>query len=77
MKKQNISAKVERDQIILGDGSVYQEVVPLIQNSDALQITPDEIQRLDEIRIKSTGRVRVFGNWSQSSIHRGRLQRVP
>ena len=77
LKKHNISAKVKRDQIILGDGSVYQEVVPLIQNSDALQITPDEIQRLDEIRIKSTGRVRVFGNWSQSSIHRGRLQRVP
>ena len=29
-------------------------MVPLIQNSDALQITPDEIQRLDEIPIKST-----------------------
>ncbi|XP_078329832.1 uncharacterized protein LOC111132195 [Crassostrea virginica] len=54
LKKQNISAKVKRDQIILGDGSVYQEEVPLIQNSDALQITPDEIQRLDEIPIKST-----------------------
>ena len=33
---------------------MYQEEVPLIQNSDALQITPDEIQRLDEIPIKST-----------------------
>ena len=33
---------------------MYQEEVPIIQNSDALQITPDEIQRLDEIPIKST-----------------------
>ena len=33
---------------------MYQEEVPRIQNSDALQITPDEIQRLDEIPIKST-----------------------
>ena len=53
----NISAKVKRDQIILGDGSVYQEEVPNIQNSDAIQITQDEIQRLDKIPIKSTEQV--------------------
>ena len=33
---------------------MYQEELPLIQSSDALQITPDEIQRLDEILFKST-----------------------
>ena len=36
---------------------MYQEEVPLIQNSDALQLTQDEIQRLDEIPIKSTEHV--------------------
>ena len=53
LQKQSISAKVKRDQIILGDGSSYQEEVPLIRNSDALQITSEETQALDEIQITS------------------------
>ena len=36
---------------------MYQEEVPNIQNSDAIQITQDEIQRLDKIPIKSTEQV--------------------
>ena len=36
---------------------MYQEEVPNIQNSDAIQMTQDDIQRLDKIPIKSTEQV--------------------
>lgn len=54
LRRQNISAKLHWDYILLGDGSTYKEEVPIITNADALQITPEQTQDLDSFEVKST-----------------------
>lgn len=54
LRRQNISARLHRDHILLGDGSTYKEEVPIITNADALQITPEQTQDLDSFEVKST-----------------------
>lgn len=51
LRRQNISARLHRDHILLGDGSTYKEEVPIITNADALQITPEQTQDLDSFNL--------------------------
>uniref|UniRef100_K1Q9C7 IMPACT-like protein n=1 Tax=Magallana gigas TaxID=29159 RepID=K1Q9C7_MAGGI len=57
LRRQNISARLHRDHILLGNGSTYKEEVPIITNADALQITPEQTQDLDSFEVKSTDSV--------------------
>ena len=54
LRKQNISAKIKKNNIILPNGSSYKDDVPFLSNADALMITPEDTETLDSVATKSS-----------------------
>ena len=62
LKKQNISAKVARNSIIMPNGSTFTEEVPLLSNADVLQIDTSETEGMDEIVTKNIQPIQKNGS---------------
>lgn len=61
-RKQSINVKVHRNEIIMPNGSKYEEEVPLISSADTLQISAEEYQSLDDVLVVSTDPVQKDGS---------------
>lgn len=61
-RKQNINVKVQRNEITMPNGTKYEEEVPLISSADALQISSEEYQSLDDVVVVSTEPVQKDGS---------------
>lgn len=62
LRKQNISAKIKKNNIILPNGSSYKDDVPFLSNADALMITPEDTETLDSVATKSSEPVKKNGS---------------
>ncbi|XP_062584571.1 uncharacterized protein LOC134246255 [Saccostrea cucullata] len=54
LHSQNITVKIQKNQVILPNGSRYKDDVPFLTNADALLVTPEETEHLDSVEIKNS-----------------------
>ncbi|XP_061185782.1 uncharacterized protein LOC133193881 [Saccostrea echinata] len=55
LRSQNITVKIQKNQIILPNGSSYKDDVPFLSNADALLVTPEETEHPDSVETKQIG----------------------
>jgi hypothetical protein len=61
LRKQNINARVQGNCIMMSNSADYVEEIPLISSAEALQISPEETDSLDEVFIECTEPVQKHG----------------
>lgn len=62
LRKQNINARVQGNRLMMPNGAAYVEEIPLISSADALQISPEETDSLDEVFTECTDPVQKHGS---------------
>ncbi|XP_062583120.1 protein IMPACT-like [Saccostrea cucullata] len=62
LKTQNITAKIQKNQVILPNGARYKEDVPFLTNADALLVTAEETEHLDSVEIKNSEPIKKDGS---------------
>ena len=58
-RSQNIHTKVHKNNIIMPNGDQYADEIPLLTNSEVLQITQDQVESLETVQKESTDIVRA------------------
>ncbi|XP_062582155.1 protein IMPACT homolog [Saccostrea cucullata] len=62
LRSQNITVKIQKNQVILPNGSTYKDDVPFLTNADALLVTPEETEHLDSVEIKNSDPIKKDGS---------------
>ncbi|XP_062598059.1 protein IMPACT homolog [Saccostrea cucullata] len=62
LKTQNITAKIQKNHVILPNGARYKEDVPFLTNADALLVTAEETEHLDSVEIKNSDPIKKDGS---------------
>ncbi|XP_061195102.1 uncharacterized protein LOC133203309 [Saccostrea echinata] len=62
LRSQNITVKIQKNQIILPNGSSYKDDIPFLSNADALLVTPEETEHLDSVETKNSDPIKKDGS---------------
>ena len=73
LRKQNISAKIKKNNIILPNGLSYKDDVPFVSNAGALMVTPEETEILVSVTTKSSEPVKKVAQNSWQSVRQSTL----
>ncbi|XP_061188024.1 uncharacterized protein LOC133196101 [Saccostrea echinata] len=62
LRSQNITVKIQKNQIILPNGSSYKDDIPFLSNADVLLVTPEETEHLVSVETKNSDPIKKDGS---------------